>query len=455
MPINQKEDSQKMIDLLKIKTVEKEFLKILYSICEKDFKLIKQKHFSEIFSNANGIKIIFDKTKIGVTAYIVFSAHKQANNNKHNADFFCLKDAQISILKTMKYLGVERKNFKYFTIMKIEIGVNYLCPSLPVEIILDSCLLFINAFFIKHPEHQHYRYAESGYRTVSYSKIIKPHQKLKNYCKGLQVISDLNKTLSELGYCSKDLMRMEVKNERSGKIKDLGFEVLEDLFRENALECMIKHLQKQLEKIFVFNPKEIDKMKFKNEPQRKLFYQCTSPNYWQNIKGRKLTETKKKWNLLPKKYDTKKVILTSIFDAIKEQNSRKNTSSLSTLKNVSQNLGNTCINNGLQQMKSFSYSLDETNTTSFCVITGEDISMQREGMPYLKREGLKSIHKTNKKRFTQLKRRFVNQKYWNSSLNKIIREMEHNIRHTHDNIKYNQINFVARNYHPEQLQFKF
>lgn len=89
------------------------------------------------------------------------------------------------------------------------------------------------------------------------------------------------------------------------------------------------------------------------------------------------------------------------------------------------------------------------------MITGEDISMQRQGMPYLKREGMRFIYKNNPRRFLQLKRRFVNKKYWNSDLMTIIRQMEHNIRHTHDNKKYNQQRLVKRIYHPKQLQFNF
>lgn len=451
-----------MIDLLKIRTYTAGIISILLKLRDDRFKLVENEGYSKIYSNSNGIKIICNvRSKEVVSVDIIFSPHKQANNNKHNANAFSLLDAQKSIISTMRSLGIEWEQYSDFIIMQLEIGVNYHCPkSLSPQLVLDSFLMLVNSFFQRHPKHHHYRFAEGTNRKRSNSTgqdhtKAKASIKLKHYWKASQSIDSENKTLSEFGYCKGDVIRTEVKCQRTGKIKELGFETLNDLFRHNALEGMKNFLRKQLDNVFVFNPAEIDKTKLKKEPQRKLLYQCITPDYWKKITGRKLTETKRKWNLLPKKFNTKEIIVDAILDAIDNQNITKNVSCLSTSVEEQATVGRPHNQRDLPKTDHIGYTIDGTNTTSFCVITGEDISMQDEGRPYLKREGMRFIYKNNHRRFLQLKRRFVNEKYWNSDLMTIIIQMEHNIRHTHDNKKYNQQRMVERIYHPSQPQLNF
>lgn len=335
-----------MIDLLKIRTIVEEVIFILFEISKKNFKVIENRAYSKTYSNSTGIKITFLNTRLGTIADIIFSPHKQANNNKHNANVFSLLDAQKSVISIMRYLGIERNLYRDFTIMQIEIGINYVCPTtLSPQMVLDSFLMLVNSFFQKHPKHHHYRFAEGTNRKRSNStkqddSKEKASIKLKHYWKASQFIDSENKTLSELGYCKSEVIRTEVRAQRTGKIKELGFVTLNDLFRENSFDCMKNFLMKQLDKVFVFNPAEIDKTKIKKQSQWKLFYQCTTHNYWRNINGRMLAEAKRKWNLLPKKYNTKEIVLKAIFDAIDSQNTKINTLCLSTLNDEDLNDGN-------------------------------------------------------------------------------------------------------------------
>jgi len=95
---------------------------------------------------------------------------------------------------------------------------------------------------------------------------------------------------------------------------------------------------------------------------------------------------------------------------------------------------------------------------NYCKITGEPISMQRKGNPYLKREGLRYLYETNPIRFMNLfnAHRDTDNKRNAKTLEEKIILLETSIRKHYMNDKYKAAMYAERNYsNPNQLQFRF
>ncbi|MCD9853736.1 hypothetical protein LUD75_03420 [Epilithonimonas sp. JDS] len=438
-----------MFDLLKVRTYEQEIINTVYDSIKNEYRVTKDLPYLKEYQN-KGITIAFQKQNNRECLYVTFSPHKQVNENIHNATPLALQEAQDNIISTLANIKIDRNDFSKFKITRLEIGVNYKC-ELPLDIVFKSFLMFQTALFKTHKNYTHYKFADSGYRKNTYNNSRSPYQTFKHYIKSAQ--RDHNGiSNADNGYCDDEVMRTEIKTERSGKVKEIGFDTLADLYRDNALECSINFLKKNLEKVFVFNPKEIDKKKLKSVPMQKHFYQMTTPKYWENINGKKLTSAKSKWNELPKSYDTKNIITNAILEAIKTQNNpattKKNRATLHKGKTTDRKTANTTIYGNSQQNKYYHISLDVVNSPYFfCTVTGLDISMQREG--------LRHLYQNNRRRFYQIRDRFMPIEFTSKTLEEQIVRIESNIRHTHDNKALCQRLMQERNYHPAQAQFNF
>lgn len=186
----------------------------------------------------------------------------------------------------------------------------------------------------------------------------------------------------------------------------------------------------------------------------------TTPKYWENINGKTLTSAKTKWNNLPKTYDTKSIITNAILDAVRNQNLssnyKKNRATLHKGNSGKEYGADHHIYKTSQRINDYHLSIDVVNSPYFfCSVTGLDISMQREGLPYLKREGLRHLYRTNKRRFYQIRDIFMPLEFITKSLEEQIVRIESNIRHTYDNKALCQRLMQERNYYPNQLQFNF
>lgn len=459
-----------MIDYSFFGTYNQEAIKIILKKIQGTFHISKNEKGWEkavIYSNGKGIKIFTQNNKDGecYKLFLAFSPHKQFNDNLHNANYITLEQAKNQIKKTFSSVGISFNLFKEFYISSIEIGINFYVEHDPY-FILNSALMFGTNFFVTHEKYKHYKYASNA----GAAKYLKT----KFYIKSEQRNNDSDYKYFELRYCPANIMRFEIKLQRAKKFKFMDFSNMECLYAEDAEEILSVQLTKEFNKMFFFSVKHISKNNL-TKPQQKKYYQYQVKGYWENLNTRKLNQEKKYYNEgMPKLINLQKDLAILIWTHLELKNyvgipneTEPNNMSefLSKSLRIYKAENPIAIKDKSTFCLSCSYidigiptklSVSENQRKRLCSVTGLDISMQaEEGQQYLKRFGLRHLHKTNKKRFTQLKRRFVNQKYWNSSLNKIIREMEHNIRHTHDNIKYNQINFVARNYHPDQLQLQF
>jgi len=458
-----------MIDLLKISCQISGVIKYLLTLSQDNFIIKSQSYHWVTYSTKTGIDIKFPryKKKEEDIVLISFSPHKQKNGNKHNADFFSLMEAQEYIESTLRSLGIERKDFIYWDISAIEIGVNYL-SVIPPKTLLECFLFYKTARFHQHHIYKHYHYSagkdgvkgrnsEKVDRTVDEERENK-NCKIKHYWKAHQRNNETNLMFYELGYCGENVMRFEVKAEIKPKVRESGFTTLESIYDEEAFQRCIIYLNKHLQEIFVFNPKDIvDDSKMK-KPQRKHYYQAIGRNFWDVQEGRNFTTSKNKWLKLPRKSDTKEIVIAEILKAAQDQNSTgKDVKSMSYFhtEEFESESEETPFYRGLNLFKNKRLLIDIGNTTHFCVVTGEDISMQRNGEPYLKREGLRFLKSDNPFRYNKIKEKFLSPKLLNASEEKQIENIEKNIKNRIYNEQHNNMSFQRRNYHPNQPQFNF
>mgnify|MGYP000365570798 FL=1 len=74
--------------------------------------------------------------------------------------------------------------------------------------------------------------------------------------------------------------------------------------------------------------------------------------------------------------------------------------------------------------------------------------MQKEGSILLSHTGLKYYYKTNKKEFEKIKNKYLSKKWIDANFETQIKELAHNIRNKHNNLK----NSREQKYHPNQVQ---
>ena len=297
-----------MIDYTSFKTENIEIINNTYSIIKDTFSQEKTEtrwRTTHKFSNKNGIDIYLNFDRFGnyIKMFIKFSPHSISNNNIHNANFFSLEEAQISILKTFKSLGIERDDLKYFGVSNIEIGVNFRVNR-DTYFILNSALLY-GCYFFKETQYKHYKTA-----TNDNDKYLK----VKFYIKSEQKKTELDSTYYELGYCDKNIMRFELKLEKISKFKILDFSNIESLFQDNTEEILQKFILDNYEKMFFFNLKEIDTQKLKTNSQNKCYGKWQVTDYWKTLSAKKRSVSKKKYNEAPKKFDLKKEIRNNIIE---------------------------------------------------------------------------------------------------------------------------------------------
>lgn len=459
-----------MIDLLKISCQISGVIKYLYTLSQDNFIIKSQSYHWVTYSTKTGIDIKFPryKKKDEDIVLISFSPHKLKNGNKHNADFFSLIEAQEYIESTLRSLGIKRKDFIYWDISAIEIGVNYL-SVIPPKTLLECFLFYKTARFHQHHIYKHYYYSagKDGVKGRNSEKVnraideerVNKNCKIKHYWKAHQRNNETNLMFYELGYCGENVMRFEVKAEIKPKVRESGFSTLESLYDNEALQRCIIYLNKHLQEIFVFNPKDIvEPRKLRTTSESKHFFQTTAKGFWNNKEGRDLREAKKRWLKLPRKTDTKEIVIAEILKAAQDQNSIgngiKSMSYFHTEESESE-VAETPLYRGLTLLKNKRLLIDIGNMTHFCVVTGEDISMQRNGEPYLKREGLRFLKSNNTFRYNKIKEKFLSPKLLNASEEKQIENIEKNIKNRIYNEQHNNISFQRRNYHPNQTQIKF
>lgn len=349
----------------------------------------------------NGLEFrIYDTGSI----FISGSLHKYWNAGAHNFNDFNF-DAFLDVLDDLK----EKFNItpEQCILKCLELGLN-ITPPIPTNEILDYCFLHKTKPF----EYQK-NSGEGKYKQCVHSQyIIKIYNKALHYKKDFDIKTEI--------------MRFEIKYTKMERLNKLG----------------------------VLNLNDISKLGFKyfeneilTEWQNVLFYDTTINakskrlfNYQNPIYWAELTQKPTKTNF----YKQKRILIDftlnysqKIQNQLTEIMSRK----IDFLNNRGARFDTLII-------KSI-HAPQQLTKDKICIMTGVNISMQKDNSFLLSHSGLKYYFKNDKKVFEQIKRRFLTKQWSGADFKTQIKEIAHNIRNSKSNQKIKQ----NRIYKNGQLNF--
>lgn len=252
-----------------------------------------------LYTNNAGLRCYLRRNRFGEydKIFISFSPHKLHNGGTHNANNVSYSDQLLEISKAMLGLGIRREKFRCFKIVSIEIGTNFHVKRDPL-FVLNSALMIGNYFFQK-TQYEHYRTAGNTTKSSKYYKA-------KFYIKSSQTVTNSGATYAELGYCSANTMRFEIKLERADKFRFLDFSNLETLFLTTTEETLKSYLAGEFEKVFFFCLESVDAGKLRTKPEWKNYYRFGVDHYWVGLNTGQRYDKKKFYLKLPKLFDLKK-----------------------------------------------------------------------------------------------------------------------------------------------------
>jgi hypothetical protein len=354
--------------------------------------------FKDAFYNGLTFKI-YDTGTITISG----SLHKYYNAGAHNFNDFNYR-AFLGVLNDLK----DKFNITPDKcILKcLELGLN-ITPPKPTNEILDYCFLHKTKPF----EYQK-NSGEGKYKQCEHQQYI-----VKIYNKALHYKKDFPEINTEI-------LRFEIKYTRMERLNKLG----------------------------VFNLNDISKLGFKyfenellTEWKNVLFYDNTinakskrlinykNPIYWSEL-IRKTTKTnfyKQKGILKDLTLNYSKKIQTQLTDLMSQK--------IDFLNNKGASFDTLNI-------KSI-HAPQQLNQNKICVVTGVNISMQKDNSILLSHSGLRYYFKNDKKVFEQIKRKFLSVNWQKSNFEIQIKEIAHNIR----NAKSNQQNKQSKIYQNSQF----
>ncbi len=358
------------------------------------------------------------------------SLHKFWNDGEHNHNDFTIEAIEESLVKIEALFGIKAENM---VLQGIELGVN-IRPRQCVDKILKH--LF---FHKKQPFYRQKVNGQGNYIQAEHDQFI-----IKIYNKGRQ-------------YALKDnLLRIELKIKKMVKLKCKQM-TLQGLFNHglhNFIGLLIDEWNASLLYDFTIRATKGIQINYSN------------PLYWAGlIESGRASAYKKhlaKHKEIVAKYsdDIKSQIANLIRDkATQLVGSDRVSHFTNTSKQICRNKG-IPFHQDLPSIKpllgypysQFNYSMNKVTRQAKlnrrCVVTGLDISMQKEDSFLLSINGLRYCYETDRKTFEQVQRRFLSKKWLDAPLEVQINEIYHGIRHRYETLskKYKRL------YREEQLQ---
>lgn len=339
----------------------------------------------------NGLEFkIYDTGLITVTG----SLHKYWNAGAHNFNDFSYTSF-LSVVKDLKTkFGIKAEN----SIIKcLEIGVNVV-PPIPTNDFLDYCFLH------KTKPFEYQKNSDEGkYKQVQHSQYL-----IKIYNKALHYTSQGFTILSEI-------LRFEIKYLKMQKLNEKGIYTLSDL-AEHKLINFKNDLLIEFQNILFYDTSIRSETKSLNNYK--------NPLYWIEL----LSNTDK--NLFKYHRNNLKKITAETSDKVQFQ---------------------------LTEIMSKKIDFLNTDTTQIdpliirsnrvvCIVTNINISMQKNDSILLSHTGLRYYHKTDKKVFQQLKRKYLSKQWQKADFETQIKEIAHNIRNARSNQSIKQ----KKLYRPQQ-----
>lgn len=356
-----------------------------------------------------GVLFCFYDNKVEV----LFRPHYYFNDNLHNANDFSTDNCLTVINRFINELCLTEYTNE-LKIINIEYGINVISPIDCKELV---------TFISYHGKNEFKTDTGLAYSKKSYSEAkngtVNKYKIIKAYNKGLQFPD----------YCDINTFRFEVKSKQTKYIKQLGVTTINDLLNPETYQTLSNELIKEFDDVLILgNSKEYKNLSKKENNQLNKYL---NPNNWFKVKqGHRNQFNKTKERYLKLLNKTGYNIHTEIKNIIIEK-----------LKNLEQK---GAFSTPIEKRQKGAYSTINIigNCTPLlnqnCIITGLDISMQKEGSFLLSHTGLKYYHTHNRKIFDEVRYKYLSSKWINSDIDIQIKEMAHNIRNKVNNSRIKQ-----------------
>lgn len=398
-----------MIDYLKILSLDTELIERVYNnslLLDYSFYQKRNKKYNE-FRQATYTKeykeiyfCFYAKNNVFTKLEILLKPHYYFNDNLHNANDFKAIDSINALTEIKETFNLPVNNLK---ILNIEFGINAISPILCENLIEYTFYheknLFINSSDILRYSKISYKHKDNG--TANTYKMI------KFYAKGLQFPQ----------YTDNNTFRFEVKSKQSKYIKTLGVYTYADLLKFETYHIFSDTLKKEISKILIIDA-ENEMHNLNDKEQIKLTEYLNSIKWNKAIQG-----SKNLFNINKIKY----------FKLLDKTKNNIHTYLKNIISNKLDDLLKTCaistiniIGNGTHLQK------------RYCLVTAQDISMQKEDSFLLAPNQIKNLYHTDRKSFNEVKNKYLSKKWIGADLEIQIFEIYHNIRNKVSNSRIKQ-----------------
>jgi hypothetical protein len=322
------------------------------------------------------------------------SLHKYWNNGAHNFNDYGINEIKEVLNDLEKCFTILPENCILKT---LEIGLN-LDPPYKSKTVLNQCLLHKTDRF-----KWVYTKDEGNYIQTKHQRhIIKIYDKKTHY---------KNKGFS----IDNEILRFEIKYTKMKYLNDKGIYTLKDLLNFGLIN-FLPVLLKEWDNILICDKSIINETKYE--------YKYNSQNFWIDL------------NYEAFKYHRNN--LNKIL-SLHPENIKNQMAILIKNKCEFLNTKTTEINPlHIRLIRVVSTLENQDLNRRFCVVTKLNISMQKKDSNMLSHTGLKYYYKTDKKVFDEVKNKYLSTLWIDADYETQIKEIAHNIRNKHSNLKTKQ-----------------
>jgi hypothetical protein len=362
------------------------------------------------------------------------SLHKYFNEGSHNYDDFSFVNLRSAIEDLHSRFGIDPKNA---VLNNIEFGVNLEVPFCPDDFI-DSLVTHNYTQFNSEKD------KNKNYYQVAYSQFI-----VKIYNKGLQF------------NLSRNVLRFEVKIVRMAKLAKNDIHSLHDLTNREKLQSICEMLLKVFGEIIYWD--DSINLTLLTKPDQELLRDGYNPKFWQDHHRKTGSNASKKLrryqelireygnpdfqsirNLIAEKWDS----LLWSSSSIRDITDIRNDSALQSVLDITdqkcngrshqiRDITNTQILDQSHNENTSCYNLSIVKdlvqlpmSERVCLVTGLDISMQKETSRFLSVTGIRYYQDKFPDIFNELQERLTSN-WANEPLEKRITEIAHSVRNAH------------------------
>lgn len=449
-----------------------DFIKINYSntgyilpTTKIDFKSDLNRNTGELEETLRGSYFDFDITRYPSGRTMVSgSIHKFFNRLEFNANDFSLTEMQRSVLDLEREIGLIPALCK---LENVEIGVN-------IQIEFNPNLVLENLLFHRSEEFNKPIAGAFYFQSVKTEYIIKAYNKTAQNKRILNRLRAELKTtyLSNAERAEKEALaqlietelksntlRFEIKYLKMGALNKIGIYTLADLCKSELVPKLKEILLREFGEVYFYDcTTEISRMRMNEQI---AFKDYQNPNYWKTLERKNKFHHKKRFSDLTLKYSQNvKVKISQLIgkkmDGLSVENLDISTAVLKTTKiadtrhNDHSYIGVNCLIKDDESGMS-----NHHQNLRLCKVTNLNISMQKTTSKFLCSAGLRWYKENDPATYYELSEKYLTNVMRLRDSDDQIYYISHNIRNSASNFLHNRRRFEARNYHPNQMQFRF